>query len=62
MSTTTTTQTLQFAHVRYPITLTMPITPDKCYDDASVEPDNNGDASNEWENNDVRNLPLDRRW
>ncbi|WP_104908460.1 hypothetical protein [Nostoc sp. 'Lobaria pulmonaria (5183) cyanobiont'] len=48
MSLKTTTQKLQAAHARYFFTATMPVTADKCYDDAAIELDNPGYVSNEW--------------
>jgi hypothetical protein len=39
LSSQTTTQKLQFAHVGHPITVTMLATADKRYDDAPNEPD-----------------------
>ncbi|WP_341532205.1 hypothetical protein WKK05_39660 (plasmid) [Nostoc sp. UHCC 0302] len=62
MSSQTTTQKLQTAHVRHLITITMPATADQSYDDASNEPDNPGNASDERPSHDVRNLPLDICW
>lgn len=47
LSSQTTTQKLQFAHVRHPITLTMPATADKRYNNAAVESNNFGYVSNE---------------
>ncbi|MEH1835677.1 MAG: hypothetical protein V7L29_27400 [Nostoc sp.] len=50
LSSQTTTQKLQLAHVRYPITATIPTTANKRYDDAPIEPHNHGHVSNEWPN------------
>ncbi|WP_334784641.1 hypothetical protein [Nostoc sp.] len=45
LSSQTTTQKPQFAHVRHPITVTMPSTADQRYDDAPNEPDDHGHVS-----------------
>ncbi|WP_226890102.1 hypothetical protein, partial [Nostoc sp. MG11] len=62
LSSQTTTQKLQFAHVRHFITLTMPATADKRYNNAAVEPNNFGYVSNERPGHYVRNITLGRDW
>lgn len=47
LSSTTTTQKVQAAHVLDPSTITMPATANKRYDDAPFEPYHHGNASNE---------------
>ncbi|MCC5665208.1 hypothetical protein LC653_15105 [Nostoc sp. CHAB 5784] len=47
MSLTTTTQNPLTAHARYPIIVTMPVTADKRYSYAAIEPGNPGLVSNE---------------
>ena len=62
LSRTTTTQQPQTAHARYPITVTMPITTNKPYNYAAIEPDNPGYSSNEWASHHTGNFSLGRHW
>ena len=62
LSLTTTTQKLQAAHARYLIIVTMPVTADKRYNDAAIEPNNSGDVSNERQSHHVGDFSLGRHW
>ncbi len=62
LSLTTTTQKLQAAHAGHLSTVTMSVTANKRYNDATIEPDNPGNVSNERSSYHVGNLTLDRHW